>query len=70
MRFRTWIIILFSVALLTLVSFIWLFTQGKTDPMLGNVPYVFWVSFLVTCLIVALTFLGSKAFPYHESEGK
>ncbi|MDX5340260.1 MAG: hypothetical protein LPK25_14630 [Cyclobacteriaceae bacterium] len=70
MNSRKWILLVSAVVLLTLISFLFLFTQGKSQPMLGSVPYVFWVSFLATCLVVIFTFLGSRVFPHLDSKGK
>ena len=67
---RKWILLVSSVVFLTLISFLYLFTQGKSQPMLGPIPYAFWVSFLVTCLLVLFTFLGSRVFPHLDSKGK
>ncbi len=70
MNSQKWILLVSTVVLLTLVSFLFLFSQGKSNPMLGPVPYVFWVSFLVTCIVVVLTFVGSRIFPHLDSNKK
>ncbi|WP_133557994.1 hypothetical protein [Algoriphagus boseongensis] len=70
MKSRSWTLLITTVIALTLISFVLLFKQGKTEPMLGDVSYIFWISFSVTCILVFLTFLGSRVFPYKESEGK
>lgn len=66
MNQKAWTILVLLVVILTLVSFLFLFASHKINPMLGAVPYVFWVSFGVTCLVVIATFLGSKVFPFEE----
>ena len=70
MNSRKWILLVSAVVLLTLVSFLFLFTQGKSEPMMGSIPYVFWMSFLITCLVVILTFVGSRVFPQIDSKEK
>lgn len=67
MNFKPWHILASAVFLLSVLSFLWIFQEGKTDPKLGSVPYVFWTSFLVTLILVAATFIGSKIFPYKET---
>ncbi len=66
MNFKPWHFLASAVILLSALSFLWIFQEGKTDPKLGSVPYVFWSSFVVTLLIVAATFVGSKIFPHKE----
>jgi hypothetical protein len=66
MTFKPWHFLASTVLLLSIASFWWIFQEGKTDPKLGAVPYVFWTSFLVTLLIVAATFIGSRIFPHKE----
>lgn len=70
MKSRKWILLVLAVVFLTLVSFLFLFTQGKVEPNFGPIPYVFWISFLVTCLVVIMTYVGSRIFPNLESERK
>ena len=70
MNSRKWMLLVSAVVFLTLLSFLFLFTQGKSKPMLGPIPYVFWISFLVTCLVVILTFVGSRVFPHLDSDKK
>ena len=70
MNSRKWMLLVSAVVFLTLLSFLFLFSQGKSKPMLGPIPYVFWISFLVTCLVVILTFVGSRVFPHLDSDKK
>lgn len=67
MNFKPWHFLASAVFLLSVISFLWIFQEGKTDPILGSVPYIFWTSFVVTLLIVAATFLGSRIFPHRET---
>ena len=68
MNQKIWTFLVLLVLALTLISFLWLFASQKIDPMMGSVPYVFWVSFGVTCLIVIATFVGSRVFPFEETK--
>jgi anaerobic C4-dicarboxylate transporter len=68
MKSKIWTSIVLAVLVLTVGSFLFLFKENKIDPRLGGVPYVFWTGFLVTVVIVGLTFLASRFFPHHESK--
>ncbi|MDO8966166.1 MAG: hypothetical protein Q8S14_17815 [Algoriphagus sp.] len=68
MKYKIWNILVFTVLILTGGSFLILFRENKVDPTLANVPYVFWTGFLVTVVIVVLTFLASRFFPHQESK--
>ncbi|MBA4302410.1 hypothetical protein SAMN03080617_01830 [Algoriphagus alkaliphilus] len=68
MKYKIWNILVFIVLILTVGSFLILFRVNKVDPTLANVPYVFWTGFLVTVVIVVLTFLASRFFPHQESK--
>lgn len=68
MKSKIWNILVLIVLLLSVGSFLFLFEEHKTDPKLGNIPFVFWTGFSVTLLVVVLTFLGSKFFPHEESK--
>jgi len=37
--------------------------MGVYKPMIMGIPYSLWTSFLVTAVLVALTYIGSKAHP-------
>jgi len=66
MKSKTWNILVLLIVLLTVGSFLFLFVEGKVDPRLGNIPFVFWTGFLVTVIVVFATFLGSKFFPFED----
>jgi len=68
MKHKIWSILVFTVLILTIGSFIVLFRENKVDPTFANVPSVFWTGFLVTVVIVVLTFLASRFFPHQESK--
>jgi hypothetical protein len=70
MKPKIWNIIVFTVILITVASFTFLFRENQHDPELWNIPYTFWSGFLVTVLIVLATFLGSRFFPYHDPKIK
>jgi hypothetical protein len=70
MSSKIWNILVLTVLALTVVSFLFLFEEKKVDPKLFNVPFAFWSGFLVTVLIVILTFLASRYFPHQESDKK
>jgi len=68
MKSKIWYILVVTVVVLSIVSFLFLFEENKVDPTLGKVPYAFWYGFLVTVVIVGLTFLASRFFPHDESK--
>lgn len=68
MRILYWRILVGLVIAIALVSFLLIFSTGATQPTLGNVPYIFWSSFFLTVLLVVLTYLGSKIFPYKDEQ--
>jgi hypothetical protein len=68
MKYKIWNILVFTVLILAVGSFLFLFRENRVDPTLAKVPYVFWTGFLVTVAIVILTFLASRFFPHQESK--
>jgi len=66
MKSKIWNLIVLSVLLLAVISFFFLFQENKPDPKLWGIPFIFWSGFLVTVLVVVLTFLASRFFPYEE----
>ncbi|RIW16298.1 hypothetical protein D0X99_08005 [Algoriphagus lacus] len=67
MKSKIWNLIALAVFLLSVGSFLVIFEENKIDPRLGGVPYIFWTGFLITAVIVGLTFLASRFFPHEES---
>ena len=63
-----WKLIVISAGLTCLISFTFLFKYDTIEPMLFGVPYILWVSMMVTTIIVVLTFLGFKNFPYNDKK--
>ncbi|AMQ55738.1 hypothetical protein [Algoriphagus sanaruensis] len=67
MKHPLWTLLVLTVIILSFLSFFVLFSEETLEPKLGPIPYVFWVSFGVTCLIVLATYLGSKVFPFENN---
>jgi NADH:ubiquinone oxidoreductase subunit 6 (subunit J) len=70
MKSKIWNILVLTVLALSVVSFLVLFEENKVEPKLANVPFAFWTGFLITLVIVILTFLASRNFPHQESDKK
>lgn len=68
MNSKIWNILVLTVLALLIVSFLFLFEENKVEPSIAKIPFAFWTGFLVTVVIVALTFLASRFFPYQESK--
>ena len=66
MKYKSWNLLVLLVIILTIVSYLFLFNEEKTDPSLGSVPFIFWTGFIVTVVLVFATFLGSKLFPFED----
>ncbi len=62
----SWRIVVASAILLILLSFGIFFTAGEPAPFLFSLPYVLWSSILITALLVVLTFIGTRVFPFKE----
>jgi hypothetical protein len=56
-----------GLVLLFVFAFLFVFEENKIDLRLGGVPYIFWTGFLITAVIVGLTFPASRFFPNEES---
>jgi hypothetical protein len=61
-----WKIIVTLAIVVTISSFLFLFTYHQTEPTFLSMPYILWVSIAATIVMVVLTFLGSKYFPFKE----
>ncbi|XOV93745.1 MAG: hypothetical protein ACFHWX_03345 [Bacteroidota bacterium] len=68
MKIIYWRILVGVVIVIALISFLFVFQTEITTPRLGSVPYIFWSSFLLTVLLVVLTYIGSKIFPYKDEQ--
>jgi hypothetical protein len=67
MKSKIWPLISVVILLLFVSSFLFVFEENKIDLRLGGVPYIFWTGFLITAVIVGLTFPASRFFPNEES---
>jgi hypothetical protein len=67
MHSKIWKILVSTVVILCIGSFLILFKENKVDPTFAKIPFAFWTGFLVTVVIVGLTFLASRFFPHQES---
>lgn len=66
---RYWRICTALVAVLILITFTPLVIPGGVyKPMLMGIPYTLWVSFLITAVLVFLTFMGTKVHPGKDEE--
>lgn len=68
MKSKIWNLIALAVFFLSVGPFLVIFEENKIDPRLGGVPYIFWTGFLITVVIVGLTFLASLFFPHEETK--
>lgn len=66
MKSKQWKQLVLAVIVLTVSSYLFIFEEGKLDPTLADVPFVFWSGFLITVLVVFATFIGSKVFPFED----
>ena len=66
MNKHVWRTLTALVVLIVLASFFWLFKDQQIKPTFLHLPYILWVSILQTTLLVVLTYLGSKFFPFKE----
>jgi len=42
--------------------------NGVYKPMILGIPYTLWTSFLITVILVTLTYIGSKVHPGSDEE--
>jgi glucan phosphoethanolaminetransferase (alkaline phosphatase superfamily) len=44
--------------------------QGQIRPVIFGIPYSFWTSFIITVILVVLTYIGTRVHPgiNHEEE--
>jgi hypothetical protein len=63
-KIRYWKICIILVIMLIVLGYTPLMIpHGIYKPMILGIPYTLWSSFLVTLLLVALTYIGSKVHP-------
>ncbi|MEX2512190.1 MAG: hypothetical protein WD398_04735 [Cyclobacteriaceae bacterium] len=65
-----WNICCVTALLLCIITFTPLvIPQGVADPKLGGVPYSLWTSFIISVLLVVLTYIGTRVHPgMHKEE--
>jgi len=68
MKILVWRIIVFCVIIIFLISFLVLFQEGTQLPRFLSLPYIFWNSILMTVLLVILTFIGARNFPFKDEQ--
>jgi hypothetical protein len=68
MKPKIWNVIVFAILALAVISYENNFTEIKPSPTLWNIPFILWSSFLVTLLVVSLTYLRFVLFPQKEIE--
>ncbi|HEY4655312.1 MAG TPA: hypothetical protein VIH22_12400 [Cyclobacteriaceae bacterium] len=61
-----WKVIVILSALVVVSSFSLIFVPHVIDPKLFSFPYILWTGLLTTLLLVFLTYLGTKNFPYSD----
>ena len=66
MKPKIWNAIIFVVLALAIGSYWLVFEENKLTPALWNIPFIFWTGFLITVLVVVLTYLGSVLFPHED----
>lgn len=63
-----WRLLVVAVIAIGLISFLLIFRNDITSPRIGPFPYILWSSFLLTVLLVVLTYVGSKIFPFKDEQ--
>ena len=56
------------VVLLVLAYTPLMIPNGVYKPMILGIPYTLWTSFLITVILVTLTYIGSKVHPGSDEE--
>lgn len=67
---KYWTICCVAAIILSIITFTPLvIPQGVSNPKLAGIPYSLWTSFIITVLLVVLTFIGTRVHPgMHEEE--
>ncbi|MBD3630744.1 MULTISPECIES: hypothetical protein [Cyclobacterium] len=64
-----WRICCVAAIILSIITFTPLvIPQGVSKPELGGVPYSLWTSFVITVLLVILTYIGTRVHPGMQNE--
>ncbi|MFC4872445.1 hypothetical protein [Negadavirga shengliensis] len=67
---KYWNICCATAIVLSIITFTPMVTpQGVSSPKLAGIPYSLWTSFIITVLLVVLTYIGTRVHPgMHEEE--
>jgi uncharacterized membrane protein len=63
-----WKLLVSIATALILICFAFVFVPRVNDPALLSLPFILWTGILATILLVVLTYLGAKYFPFKEEE--
>ena len=66
MKIIQWKILVWSVIVIALVSYLFSFRKGHAEPFFLSLPFIFWSGIGMTILLVILTFIGARIFPHKE----
>ncbi len=66
MKITYWKILVWSVVIIAFISYLFIFKLGQTEPSLLSLPFIFWSGIVMTTVLVILTFIGARIFPYKE----
>jgi hypothetical protein len=58
------------IALMVLAYTPLMIPAGVYKPMILGIPYTLWTSFLITALLVILTYIGAKVHPGSDEGGE
>ncbi len=65
----SWKLCIAGVVVTSILSFTPLVIPiGEYEPMLMGIPYTLWTGLLVACVLVGLTYLGTKVHPGNGEE--
>jgi len=66
---KYWRFCVYIVLLLIVITYTPLvIPRGVYKPMVLGIPFSLWTSFLITLILVALTYLGSRVHPGNDDE--
>jgi len=68
MKLTYWKVLVALVLLVAIVSFLWLYQEGKATPTLLSMPYILWTGLLMTTLLVVFTYIAAKIFPFNDEQ--
>ena len=66
---KYWTICVILVAMLIVIGYTpIMIPKGVYKPMILGIPYSLWLSFLITVVLVTLTYIGAKVHPGSDEE--